>query len=399
MASSGSPTALASPSADFTLSNIIRVLQPLEDKYDILGTHLGVKLEDLKQIEGDYPRNARRFTETIGFWQNNNPNPSWSTLANAVERVGGHDGLLKKVRACAGSSNFTGNHDDAESSEDPGYSSKIGDSPSRDSSGSGYSSKISDSPFRDSSGSGYSSKISDSPFRESSGSEAEYFDKVPGCGCDKPCSIYTIIAGRCPRPTNTKVGMVRKRVQNPWQTTRDALPEEKGEEEDYTEEFEKQTKQLRIQFAGLVSDICASFDKRNVTTDRAVLFLQNAHPLALKPRTNEMTKATNLDQVLTIVTAQACSWFDYEVIKDLICKLGDDHDKKLLHDYEATFKKYIEQRRPKGKKHIEVGGGVRKGGKQLVVKIDKEWDEINFSDLDKIRGNLAAILGARRRDL
>ena len=193
---------------------------------------------------------------------------------------------------------------------------------------------------------------------------------------------------------------MRKRTEN--QATRDVLlPEEKvdSEEEDYTEEFEKETKQMRVQFAGLVNDICDSFEKRNVKPDRAVLFLQIAHPL-LKPRINEMTKASSMDQMLTIVTDQACSWFDYEIIKDLIYKLGDDHDRKLLGEYEAIFKKFVERRKlPKGKKHIEVGGGARKGGKQLVIKIDKEWDEVNFNDLDKIRGNLASILNVKRRDL
>ena len=355
MASSASPTAPVSPNGDFTLSNIIRVLRPLEDKYDSLGTHLGVKLEDLKRIEGDYSKNARRFTETIEFWQNNSRNPSWSVLANAVEKVGGHSRLVLKLRAS-----------ESLKSEDVGYLSAGSDSPSR----------------------------------YSSGSDTEYYDKVSGCSCEKPCSVYTISSGRCPRPTTTEVGIVRKRIEN--QAARDALlPDEMvdSEEEDYTEGFEKETKQMRVQFAGLVDDVSDSFKKRNVTTDRAVLFLQNAHPL-LKTRIDEMTKASNMDQVLTIVTDQACSWFDYEIIKDLVGKVGDGRDRKLLSEYEAKFKKFVEQRKlPKGKKHIEIGSGARKGGKQLVIKIDKEWEEINFNDLDKIRGNLAFILNVKRRDL
>ncbi|MCG8625035.1 MAG: hypothetical protein MJE68_23925, partial [Proteobacteria bacterium] len=168
---------------------------------------------------------------------------------------------------------------------------------------------------------------------------------------------------------------------------------------DYMEEFEKETKQMRVQFAGLVNDVSDSFKKRNVTTDRAVLFLQNAHPF-LKSRINEMTNASNMDQMLTIVTDQACSWFDYGIIKDLVGKLGDNHDRKLLSEYEVKFKKFAEQRKlPKGKKHIEIGSGARKGGKQLIIKIDKEWDEVNFNDLDKIRSNLAFILNVKRRDL
>ena len=50
-------------------------------------------------------------------------------------------------------------------------------------------------------------------------------------------------------------------------------------------------------------------------------------------------------------------------------------------------------------KHIEVGDGVRRGGKQLVIKIDREWNEMTFSDLDKLRGTFASILGVKRKDL
>ena len=126
-------------------------------------------------------------------------------------------------------------------------------------------------------------------------------------------------------------------------------------------------------------------------------YSQNAHPLALKPTIEEMSKATCLDQVFTIVTDQACSWFDYGVIKDVVDYLGNGQDKKK--QYEANFKTFAEKRLPKGKKHIEVGCGARKGRKQLVIKIDREWDEVNFSDLDKIRRSLASILGVKKRDL
>ena len=245
---------------------------------------------------------------------------------------------------------------------------------------------------------GYSSKGASAASGDSVGSEVEHFDEVPGCGCDKPCSIYTLCARGCPRPTNTKVGVVKKRAHD--QVFQDELlPEEEAEVEDYAEKFEKDTKRMRIQFAAFVSDMCCSFKKHNVTTDALTLYLQNASPLALKPRINEMNKATSLEQVLKIVTSQACSWFDYEVMKDLIDYFGDEQDKMLLDKYEANFRKFAEQRLPKGKKHIEVGSGARRGGVQLIIKMDKEWNEVTFHDLRSIRGNLASILGVHRREL
>ena len=156
---------------------------------------------------------------------------------------------------------------------------------------------------------------------------------------------------------------------------------------------------MRLQFAELVSDTCDSLKERNVAIADLVLFLQNVSPLTLKPKIDEMSKATSLAQVLTIVTGHTCSWFDYEMMAVLINRFGDKSDKKRLKQYETNFKKFAEQTLPSGNKHIKVGSGGRSRGKQLVVKIDKEWEKATFSDLNKIRGNLASILGVRRTDL
>ena len=101
-----------------------------------------------------------------------------------------------------------------------------------------------------------------------------------------------------------------------------------------------------------------------------------------------------------IVTGdQACSWFDYEIIKDVVHRFGDSKAKGCVENYETRFKEYTEQRLPNGLRHIEIGGGAKKGGKHLIVKIDREWEEVTFRDLDKLRGSFATILGIRRRDV
>lgn len=364
--------ASTSCAAPIKLSEIVHILKPLEDKYHELGVQLDVGIDRLKQIEGEHKVNLWRFSETIGSWQRNTSANccSWSALADAVDRVGGYDNLVRELRAHDNGTdeNCSPNqqlhcHGDTENSEDPGYFTK-----------------------------------SDLASADSSGSEIEHFDKIPGCGCDNPCPIYTLCAKGCPKPTSTKVGVVRKRVEG--QTTQNVLlSEEEAEEEDYTEKFEKETRKMQKQFARLVNDTCRSFKNRNVTTNELILYLQNAYPLALKPRMDEMSKAACLEKVFMIVTSQTCSWFDYEVIKDMIDYLGKDQEKKQLEHYEAKFRTFAEQRLSRGKKHIEVSSGAKSGGKQLVIKIDKEWDEVNFNDLNKIRGNLASILKVKRRDL
>ena len=118
----------------------------------------------------------------------------------------------------------------------------------------------------------------------------------------------------------------------------------------------------------------------------------------MKPRMQELNKTISFEDFFGIIIDQACSWFNYGVIKDLIL-LFCTSAKKFLDEYEACFKIYAEQRLPKGMKHIEIGDGARKGGKKLVIKIDREWGEVTFSDFDKLRGTFASILDVRRSDL
>ena len=86
------------------LSEIITNLAPLTDKYFELGIQLGLEVEAIKAVERNYPMQSRRFSETIILWQNKNTRSQrWSTLADAVQRVGGYDRLVKKLRRCSSS--------------------------------------------------------------------------------------------------------------------------------------------------------------------------------------------------------------------------------------------------------------------------------------------------------
>ena len=82
-------------------SEIVHALTPLADKYFELGTQLELDYKQLKAIENDHKGNQSRcLIETIILWQQNNTSGecSWSTLAEAVNRVGGHDKLVSELR-------------------------------------------------------------------------------------------------------------------------------------------------------------------------------------------------------------------------------------------------------------------------------------------------------------
>jgi hypothetical protein len=84
-----------------TISDIADVLAALTEvtKPYQLGIQLKIDVSKLKTIEENYSKDIdRQKTEVIEYWLRNSPDASWTTLANAVERMGGHAKLVKTLR-------------------------------------------------------------------------------------------------------------------------------------------------------------------------------------------------------------------------------------------------------------------------------------------------------------
>jgi hypothetical protein len=375
-------------------SEVIYKLTPLADKYFELGMQLKLGSEKMKTIEKDHKGDQSRcLIETIILWQRNTTSGecSWSALAEAVDRVGGHDKLVKqlKERDMANSKPQMLHHPPERANEGcVSVSDSTLSSPQR----------CDSRPSESEDESGYSSKSDSVQSGDSSGSEAECFELAPGCGCigKKPCSINTLCAGGCPNPTRKRVPVLRKKPKAAAISSQSEIP---FEEEDDFEDYEERTKEIHEVFGSFVCDTSRHFKTSNVDMSELALWVQSTYPV-MKPRMEELSKVTKFTDFFRIVVDQACSWFDYGIIKNLILRFCTSA-KSCLDEYEGCLKKYAEQRLPKGMKHIEVGGGARRGGRQLVIKIDREWEEVTFSDLDKLRGTFASILGSsvRRSDL
>ena len=82
------------------LSKIVFVLKPIENKFFELGMQLEIDHQQLTSIEDAFKGNQSRcLIETIKLWQDNSIDEcSWSALAMAVERVGGHRKLAKELK-------------------------------------------------------------------------------------------------------------------------------------------------------------------------------------------------------------------------------------------------------------------------------------------------------------
>ena len=76
------------------LEAVTEVIKPYE-----LGIQLKVDLAELDSIEKNHSKDIdRQKTEVIKYWLRNSPDASWTALANAVERMGGHARFVETLR-------------------------------------------------------------------------------------------------------------------------------------------------------------------------------------------------------------------------------------------------------------------------------------------------------------
>jgi hypothetical protein len=80
------------------LADVLAAIKEVTKPYQ-LGIQLKIDLSELKTIETNYSKDIdRQKTEVIEHWLRNSPDASWTTLANAVERMGGHARLAETLR-------------------------------------------------------------------------------------------------------------------------------------------------------------------------------------------------------------------------------------------------------------------------------------------------------------
>ena len=80
------------------LADILAALTEVVRPYQ-LGIQLKIDLAKPDIIERNHPGDIdRQKAEVVKYWLPNSPDASWTTLANAVERMGGHAKLVKTLR-------------------------------------------------------------------------------------------------------------------------------------------------------------------------------------------------------------------------------------------------------------------------------------------------------------
>jgi len=88
-----------------------------------------------------------------------------------------------------------------------------------------------------------------------------------------------------------------------------------------------------------------------------------------------------------------CSWFNHALVGDII-KVYCEDKKELIKAHE----KYCELRVKKFPIKKKFGDGGKKN-KEMILKVDRKWDEIRIEQLEEVVYIVARILNVNRRDL
>lgn len=166
------------------------------------------------------------------------------------------------------------------------------------------------------------------------------------------------------------------------------------------------TRDIEGEFNVLFTKVHSFLERSTVTVDALVLFLEKVPGYGRKSLFDEeisdLRKAENLSSVVRIVRNR-CSWFNHSFLGDIIEAYCEDNKriKRAHEDYCLHLQRYCKHR-VKMYPHNPLKNGYGYGGKkdkELIMKVDKKWEEIRLEELEELIFNLARILKVPRHSL
>ena len=165
-----------------------------------------------------------------------------------------------------------------------------------------------------------------------------------------------------------------------------------------------ETHDIRGKFHVLFTNVRRFLMKTGVTVKDFVAFLKEVPGYGRKSLLNtevisKLYEAPDLIDVFDTVR-DYCSWFNHSLlglIIDVYCK-DDRRIKKEHEEYYSHLQKYCKHRVKKCPLKNGFGHG-RKKDRELVMKVDKEWEEIRIEQLEEVVLNISRILKVPRYTL
>ena len=143
------------------------------------------------------------------------------------------------------------------------------------------------------------------------------------CPCGG-CSLETYLQNGCPKSCIPYLGMT-------------TLSKEDQENLNYI--LKKDTKKIMKSFAHLSNRTCDSLIQQGVTVERLVRVASNFNS-SLR---DQLMPSKSIDQVFTILATEM-SFFNHEILANIIVALGNEDDESHLMSYSKEFKEFCKRK-------------------------------------------------------
>jgi len=162
-----------------------------------------------------------------------------------------------------------------------------------------------------------------------------------------------------------------------------------------------QTHDIQGEFLVLFTQIQNYLKSKEVTVREFINFLKKVPGYSRRSLfdVSNFYEASDLTDVFDIVSDR-CSWFNHSLIGFIVdgyCK-DNEEMKEAYQKYHTLFQEYCNNRVIKCPFKNGFGNG-RKEHKELVMKVDRKWEDIRIEELEEVVFNLARILKVSRHTL
>jgi len=173
--------------------------------------------------------------------------------------------------------------------------------------------------------------------------------------------------------------------------------------QDSEEKLITETYDIRSEFNILFATVLEDLVSQGVDVRRFVLFLKKVPGYDGKSlfdaEVSKLREASDLVDVFEIV-GDRCSWFNHSFVEQIIkmyCK-GNKKVEKAHKEYCTHLHRYCKRRVTKCPLKNEFGSGGKKDVR-MVMKVDREWDNIRIEHVEEVVFNVARILNVQRHVL
>ena len=201
-----------------------------------------------------------------------------------------------------------------------------------------------------------------------------------------PCTRTCFIESGCPNPSPSGNSFPYLNVGG--------LTEE--QQQDLTDRLRFESRRIMLKFQHVVSVAIKSLMRRGVTVDELLshlTILETFDPVKKEPSSSNCYK--DLKKAKTIPTmfielSNYFSFFNYDIIDQIITELGTEEDKQELQKYKDDFKLYAKRRICECSP--QLGPVSEMGHANIIVKVDSHYEKYTVQELRDFRKRLIEIL-------